>query len=161
MNSVPRPYPLSVSDALAAEGIESVVQAAHEARLRAHAPYSHFQVGAALLCEGGEIFLGCNVENVSYSLTICAERVAAASAIVAKRHRWTAIVIVSRGGVAPCGACRQFLAEFGNDLRIITVDADTACRREHRLSSLLPHAMERSALDQPTSQPKHTGGSGQ
>src|SRR5690606_12575558 len=127
----------------------SMVQAAIEARLRAHAPYSQFQVGAALLCAGGEIFLGCNVENVSYSLTICAERVAAASAIAAKHSRWTAMVIASRGGVAPCGACRQFLAEFGNDLRIITVDVDTACRREYRLSSLLPHAMEKSALEQP------------
>ncbi len=130
------------------------------ARLRAHAPYSQFQVGAALLCESGEIFLGCNVENVSYSLTICAERVAAASAIAAQYSRWTAMVIASRGGVAPCGACRQFLAEFGNELRIITIDVDTDCRREHRLSSLLPDAMERSALDQPTPQPTRAGDSG-
>src|SRR5690606_30801973 len=141
--------PLSSRDELTAEAIESLAQAAFGARLRAHAPYSQFRVGAALLCASGEIFLGCNVENVSYSLTICAERVAAASAIAAQQHRWTAMVIASRGGVAPCGACRQFLAEFGNDLRIITIDVDTDCRHEHRLSNLLPHAMERSALDCP------------
>ena len=88
---------------------------AQHARLvmgRAYAPYSHFQVGAALLSECGTIVTGCNVENCSYGLTICAERNAATSAVTQGLMRWKAIAIATVGGVAPCGACRQFLAEF-------------------------------------------------
>lgn len=147
MNVAPRPDPLDGCDDLSAAALASLVQAALAVRLHAHAPYSRFQVGAALLCANGEIFRGCNVENVSYSLTICAERVAAVAAIAAEQQRWTAMVIASRGGVAPCGACRQFLAEFGTDLRIITVDVDSDQRCESRLSSLLPLAMDRAVLD--------------
>jgi cytidine deaminase len=127
--------------------IDRLVESAQEARLRAHAPYSGFQVGAAVLCEGGEIIAGCNVENVSFSLTICAERVAAASAVAAQKRSWTMLAVVSRGAVTPCGACRQFLAEFGNELRIICVDAVTAHRTEYKLSDLLPHAFDISALE--------------
>lgn len=159
MNVVPRlnPRARAGSDTLSADTLEALVQAALAARLRAHAPYSRFQVGAALWCAGGEIFPGCNVENVSYSLTLCAERVAASSAIAAAQHDWRAIVIASRGGVAPCGACRQFLAEFG-DLRIIMVDVESDRRREAWLSNLLPQAMDRSVLDAVTSGPPSAGG---
>ena len=116
-------------------------------RLRAHAPYSEFQVGAALLCDTGEVFLGCNVENASYSLTICAERVAAGTAVASGKTQWVAIAIASRGAVTPCGACRQFLAEFGNDLLVLCVDADSQVIRRFRLSELLPHAFDKNALD--------------
>jgi cytidine deaminase len=88
--------------------IDSLVRAALDVRLRAHAPYSNFQVGAALLADDGEVFIGCNIENASFSLTICAERVAAAAAVTTQNRHWRAIAIASRGGVSPCGACRQF-----------------------------------------------------
>ncbi len=126
---------------------EAIVKGALTVRSRAHAPYSRFQVGAALLCDTGEIFLGCNVENASYSLTVCAERVAAGTAVASGKTQWMAIAIASRGAVTPCGACRQFLAEFGNDLLVLSVDADSEEVRRFRLSELLPHAFEKSALD--------------
>jgi cytidine deaminase len=131
-----------------AEHLQSVlIKEAQSVRLRAHAPYSRFQVGAALLCQTGEIFVGCNVENVSFSLTICAERVAAATAIASGHNHWVAIAVASRGAVTPCGACRQFLAEFGNDMLVLSVDADSEEVRRFRLSELLPHAFDKKALD--------------
>lgn len=146
MNLETRLNRLNRSETLAAETVETLVQAALAMRRRAHAPYSRYHVGAALLSATGEIFQGCNIENVSYSLTICAERVAASSAIAADQRDWVAMAIATRGGIAPCGACRQFLAEFG-DLRIITVDVDDHHRREEWLSALLPRSMDRSVLE--------------
>jgi len=125
----------------------SLVQEALAIRSRAHAPYSNFQVGAALLSKTGEIFLGCNVENASYSLTICAERVAAGTAVASGQSQWVAIAIASRGAVTPCGACRQFLAEFGSDLLVLSVDAESQKVRRFQLSELLPHAFDKTALD--------------
>lgn len=122
--------------------IDALVRAALDVRLRAHAPYSNFQVGAALLSDDGEVFIGCNIENASFSLTLCAERVAAATAVTAQQRRWRAIVIASKGGVSPCGACRQFLSEFGHDLLVVTVDAQSEKRRIFQLSELLPHAFD-------------------
>jgi cytidine deaminase len=128
------------------EVLAALIQSASEVRLRAHSPYSGFAVGAALLCDNGDVFVGCNVENVSFSLTICAERAAAATAVAAGQRSWTAIAIVSSGGVTPCGACRQFLAEFASDLRVICVDASSSSGREYTLSQLLPQAFDREAL---------------
>lgn len=126
--------------------IDSLVDAALDVRRNAHAPYSHFLVGAALLSRTGETFVGCNVENASFSLTICAERVAAGTSVANGQTQWTAVAIASRGGVTPCGACRQFLAEFGNDLLVICVDADTRKITRYRLSALLPHAFDKTSL---------------
>lgn len=140
---MPQPPGHCVSEAV----LSALIQAAREARLRAHAPYSGFPVGAALLCDHGEVFLGCNVENASFSLTICAERVAAVAAVAAGQRMWTAIAIVSSGGVPPCGACRQFLAEFASELRVLCVDASASNRREYTLSQLLPQAFDREALN--------------
>ncbi len=122
--------------------LETLVQAALDVRLRAHAPYSNFQVGAALLCDDGEIFIGCNIENASFSLTICAERVAAAAAVTAQKRKWRAIAIASKDGVTPCGACRQFLSEFGHDIVVISVDASSGKRKRFQLSELLPYAFD-------------------
>ena len=122
--------------------IDALVRAALDVRLRAHAPYSNFQVGAALLSDDGEVFIGCNIENASFSLTLCAERVAAAAAVTAQQRRWRAIVIASKGGASPCGACRQVLSEFGHDLLVVTVDAQSEKRRIFQLSELLPHAFD-------------------
>jgi cytidine deaminase len=93
-------------------------------RERAHAPYSEFQVGAAVLAAGGEIFAGCNVENASYGLTICAERVAIGTAVAAGHKKILAVAVATSGGYAPCGACRQVLSEFGPAMEVILIDAD-------------------------------------
>ena len=93
-----------------------MIAAATGARLAAYAPYSSFRVGAALLCEGGEIITGCNVENLSYGLTICAERNAIFAAVAAGRQGFEAIAIVAdtEQPISPCGACRQVMCEFGD-----------------------------------------------
>jgi cytidine deaminase len=92
-----------------------LLKAAAAVSKRAHAPYSRFQVGAALLAENGAIYTGCNVENASYGLTICAERNAVFHAVASGQTRYRAIAIVASGASMPypCGACRQVLAEFG------------------------------------------------
>src|SRR4051812_41082927 len=91
---------------------------------RAYARYSGFLVGAAVLTSTGEIFTGCNVENASYGLTICAERVAISAAVAAGHREFTAFALASRGGVTPCGACRQVIAEFCEVLPIWLVDSE-------------------------------------
>ena len=90
-----------------------LVSAARAVRLRAHAPYSRFRVGAAVLDERGRIHVGCNVENASYGLTVCAERNAVAAAIAAGAKRVRAVAVCTATGATPCGACRQVLAERG------------------------------------------------
>jgi cytidine deaminase len=103
---------------------KKLVEKAMAARERAYAPYSHFQVGAALLTESGEIFLGCNVENAAYGLTMCAERVAVFKAVCAGHRRFQAIALASNDGASPCGSCRQVLREFGDDILVIVADLD-------------------------------------
>jgi cytidine deaminase len=117
---------------------EPLIDAAWEARERAYAPYSKFAVGAALLA-GGEVVVGCNVENLSYGLTICAERVAVGAAIAAGVRELEAVVVVAdtEVPVSPCGACRQVLAEFGDPLICL---ANRKERLVFRLSELLPRA---------------------
>ena len=116
---------------------------ASQARQAAYAPYSKFAVGAAILCQSGEIYSGCNVENVSYGLTICAERVAAGTAIAAGDREFVACAISTNGGGSPCGACRQFLAEFGPAMLILLVDAEHPEKmRELSLADLLPEQFE-------------------
>ncbi len=116
---------------------KDLVQAAREAREHAYAPYSHFRVGAALLTRSGRVFTGANVENASYGLSVCAERVAAFNAVAAGEREFEAIAVVTGNGVMPCGACRQVLAEFGPDMRIIVADAE-GNSRTYRLPDLLP-----------------------
>lgn len=116
---------------------KDLVQAAREAREHAYAPYSHFRVGAALLTRSGRVFTGANVENASYGLSVCAERVAAFNAVAAGEREFEAIAVVTDNGVMPCGACRQVLAEFGPNMRIIVADAAGNSRTYH-LPDLLP-----------------------
>lgn len=126
--------------------IDRLIHGATSARDQAYAPHSHFYVGASLLLEDGKVISGCNVENASYSLSICAERVAAASAIAAGYRKWRAIAIATVGGVTPCGACRQFLAEFGTDLTVIMIDVINGTRKIKKLSQLLPDPFEANSL---------------
>ena len=119
---------------------ETLVAAARRAQQQAYAPYSRYQVGAALEAEDGQIYTGCNVENASFGLTICAERTAVAAAVTAgaRRFRRIAIVVGSEPPAAPCGACRQVLAEFGLDLAGESVGPST--RFTWTLRHLLPDA---------------------
>lgn len=120
---------------------QRLTAAAREIQRNAHAPYSGFRVGAALLTDDGTVFTGANVENVSYGLTICAERAAVCAAVSAGHRQIAAIAVVaSTGIVAPCGACRQVLAEFAApDMRVIMQDlADPGATRTVRLAELLP-----------------------
>jgi cytidine deaminase len=118
---------------------DKLVSLAAEARKKAHAPYSNFNVGAALLARSGRVYTGCNVENASYGLSVCAERVAVFKAVSEGEREFEAIAVVSENGITPCGACRQVLMEFGDDIRVIV--ADTAGhRRAFALTDLLPEA---------------------
>lgn len=118
---------------------ETLAARARSAREKAYAPYSNFAVGAALITESGEIFSGCNVENASFALTICAERVAVSAAVLAGYRKFAAIALVAdtEDPVLPCGACRQFLAEFNTALRIHCAGRRGVCR-DFLLSDLLP-----------------------
>ena len=133
---------------LKSEDIDRLVAAAIDARDQAYAPHSHFYVGAALGLGDNQIVPGCNVENSSYSLSMCAERTAIVSAIAAGHRDFLAVAIASVGGVTPCGACRQFLSEFNSDMAIICVDVLTGSRRRFRLSQLLPEAFNASQLSE-------------
>ena len=117
---------------------ESLLAQARAVRDRAHAPYSGFRVGAALLGESGRVYVGCNVENTSFGLTLCAERSAVAAAVVAGESHFRALAIVTDGAVpvAPCGACRQVLAEFEPALQV-WAECDGA-QAGWRLDQLLP-----------------------
>ena len=122
---------------------DELIQSALEAQKRAFCPYSNFPVGAALRTASGRIYQGVNVENASFGLTICAERVAASTAVANGEREFTAIAVVSRGGVSPCGACRQFLAEFAPDLPIVMVDSLKPSEGHHAtLDKLLPGRFE-------------------
>ena len=118
---------------------EKLIQAALEMLERSYAPYSRFAVGAALETEDGSLFTGCNVENASYGLTICAERTAAVKAVSEGQRRFKRIVIASRGEdyCYPCGACRQVLREFGPDMEIICLNGKGEPRR-FSMEQLLP-----------------------
>ena len=119
----------------------ALMKAAIAVRQQAYARYSQFPVGAALLAGDGRIFVGCNVENASYGLTNCAERSAAFAAIAAGQLDFSLLAIASVGGVTPCGACRQVLAEFAPELPILLLDVDQPTTIvEVNLQDLLPGA---------------------
>lgn len=119
---------------------DALVSAARAAMERAYAPYSGFRVGAAIEAEDGTIYMGCNIENASYGLTICAERAAVAAAVTAgaRRFRRVAVVTETDPPAAPCGACRQVLSEFGSTIEVRSVGPAT--ERRWTLAELLPDA---------------------
>ncbi len=121
---------------------EELVRRAIEIRANAYAPYSNYQVGAALLTEEGSVFVGCNVENVSFGLTVCAERNAVFTMVAAGHKKWMNIAIATRDGGTPCGACLQVLTEFGGVeglVHCVQVDGEV---RSFKLGELLPHAFD-------------------
>jgi len=126
---------------------EKLVELALQARENAYAPYSNFKVGAALETSSGKVFAGCNVENSTYGLTVCAERVALWKAISEGEREFVSIAVVagSERLVYPCGACRQLLWEFCGNIEVIL--ASTQRHREtRRLADLLPSPFDRSLL---------------
>ncbi|HXG10196.1 MAG TPA: cytidine deaminase [Gemmataceae bacterium] len=132
-----------------AESFHRLLDAARAARQNAFAPFSNFAVGAALETADGQIITGCNVENATYGLTICAERVAVFKAISEghRRFRRIAIVADTDAPTPPCGACRQILWEFGGDLEVIlgNLTGETA---RFQLRDLLPHPFDARLLSQ-------------
>jgi cytidine deaminase len=124
--------------------VERLVQAAVAVRRNAHAPYSRYHVGAALLTRQGALYVGCNVENASYGATLCAERSAIAAMVAAGDRDPVACAVVTAGPRpgAPCGICRQVLAEFARDMLVALAAVDdeghVTARKRLRLKALLP-----------------------
>jgi cytidine deaminase len=118
---------------------DDLVRRAWEAREQAYAPYSGFMVGAAVVAADGTVFTGANVENASYSVAICAERVAASAAVAAGRRELAAVAVTSSasGAASPCGVCRQFLFEFNPDMTVVS-EGTGGERKQWVLRDLLP-----------------------
>ena len=121
-----------------------LIEKAIEVRNRAYAPYSKFNVGAAvLLADGKTIVTGCNVENASYGLAICAERNAICAAVAQGHKDFLAVVVAASPLASPCGACRQFIVEFGKDIEVVSVDPnDTSKILRWTSDELIPDSFE-------------------
>jgi cytidine deaminase len=125
---------------------DGLIAKALEAREKAHAPYSHFTVGAALLARSGRVYTGCNVENASYGLSVCAERTAVFKAVSEGERDFEAIAVVTENGATPCGACRQVLMEFGEDIQVVVAD-EAGGYQVFELQELLPEAFTPEHLE--------------
>ena len=130
------------------KSLDVVVGVARAARDRAHAPFSRFKVGAVLETDDGELITGCNIENATYGLTMCAERVAIFKAVSEGHRKFRRVVVVAdtEEPTPPCGPCRQLLWEFGGDLEVVLANLQ-AVKAQHRLSELLPHPFDARFLD--------------
>lgn len=130
------------------EKISELIQAAAKAKESAYCPYSHFQVGAAVLCTDGTIFSGCNVENCTYGISICAERTALVKAVSEGYQKFEAVAIASnlKGEISPCGPCRQFIVEFGCDVDVYMTSSDLRYKK-FKISELLPFGFMPSDLN--------------
>jgi cytidine deaminase len=117
-----------------------LIRHAIEARKNAYAPYSKYTVGAALRTKSGRIFSGVNIENAAYPQTVCAERTAVFTAVSEGERKFEAIAVVTENGGAPCGGCRQVLAEFGLDTIVLIAKADGSLINEISVAELLPDA---------------------
>jgi cytidine deaminase len=140
---------VTIDDAAAqVDAADSLVAAATSARLRARARYSQFLVGAALETVEGQVITGCNIENATYGLTLCAERVALVKALSDGHELFTRLAIVADApaAVPPCGSCRQLLWEYCGDIEIIIANLDGVQAR-HRLTTLLPLPFDSRLLE--------------
>ncbi len=126
---------------------ERLIAAARQARENAHAPYSNFRVGAALRAKSGRIYTGCNVENSTYGLTVCAERVAVLKAVSEGERGFDAVAVVTdtRALTPPCGACRQILWEFCGDVEVILANLEGG-KETQQLSTLFPKPFDSTFL---------------
>jgi cytidine deaminase len=118
---------------------QELIAMAARARGNAYAPYSGYAVGAALLAKSGRVYTGCNVENAVYPLVTCAERTAVVKAVSEGEREFEAIAVVTSNGGTPCGSCRQVLAEFGQDIRVLVATPDGLVA-EKTVADLLPQA---------------------
>lgn len=125
----------------------ALIAAAAKAAQAAYAPYSRFCVGAALRTSNGQIVTGCNVENASFGLTICAERVAVGAAVAIGERSFAAIAICAPGAAMPCGACRQVLHEFNPELLVVVCDPAGTELARAPLTQLLPHSFGPAQFD--------------
>jgi cytidine deaminase len=117
----------------------NLITLAVETRSMAYAPYSNFLVGAALQTNDGTVFTGCNVENTSYGLCICAERTAICKAVSEGYQKFRAIAVAANPLATPCGACRQFIVEFGKEIEVICVDAENPSQtKSWKIEELIP-----------------------
>ncbi len=119
---------------------QRLISEAIAARQKAYAPYSNYAVGAALLTASGRIYKGVNVENAAYPATMCAERVAVFNAITQGERQFVAVAVVTANGGTPCGSCRQVLAEFSLETRVLIADAEGHLISEATVADLLPGA---------------------
>ncbi len=131
---------------LTEEKQQDLIKKANQVRLKAYAPYSNYQVGAALLTTSGKIFTGANVENAAYGVTMCAERSAVFSAVSAGERDFVAIAVATHNGGSPCGSCRQVLSEFGLDIDVLQVDDQGKLIQQNTLRDLLPGAFQSKDL---------------
>lgn len=134
-----------------------LIQDAKAARKQAYAPYSKFQVGAAILTSNGQVVTGCNVENASYGLSICAERAALFHAVALGHRHFSAIAICLPNRGSPCGACRQVLSEFNRDLMVYMANESGDLIRESSLGHLLPLAFGPDHLELAPTPPQSPG----
>jgi cytidine deaminase len=128
------------------DAVQTLIRTAVDATRNAYIPYSHYPVGAALRASDGTIFSGCNVENASYPVTICAERVALVKAVSEGQRSFDAIAVVTPNGGSPCGMCRQMLYEFSPDMRVILARMDGTVVYDGVLSELLPRGFGPESL---------------
>ncbi len=131
--------------------IQNLIQTAVEATRHAYIPYSHYPVGAALRAQDGTVYSGCNVENASYPVTICAERVALVKSVSEGRQRFDLLAVVTPNAGSPCGMCRQMLYEFAPDLRVILANLEGEIAYDGMLHDLLPRGFGPDSLPHVTS----------
>jgi cytidine deaminase len=125
---------------LSKEQREQLIQAAQKVQGHAYAPYSKYNVGAALLTKSGKVYMGVNIENAAYPTTICAERVAVFKAVSEGEREFSGIAVVTRDGGTPCGSCRQVLAEFSLDAHVLIANEAGEVTMEGSVLDLLPGA---------------------
>ncbi len=122
------------------EDEQALIELANEARKRAYVPYSHYRVGAALRTKNGRIYTGVNVESAAYPTTMCAERVAIYKAVSEGEREFEVIAVVTDNGGSPCGSCRQVMAEFGLETRVLIANGEGEIVKEMTVAELLPEA---------------------
>ena len=148
---IPARIPDSImgTDSKFSDDINKMIEACVKAKEFSYSPYSNFRVGAALLTDAGEIITGCNVENVSYGLAICAERTALVKAVSEGHTKFKAVAVstdVTTDFTYPCGACRQFMAEFGDcDVYLVKADGKT---HQTKLDNILPFTFKQKDLEE-------------